>query len=63
MESMESQKLLSTLPTPLGNPCGIPHYHGFGDYYHSFETGKGGRRKPAAKATITARGFETIFPV
>src|SRR5258708_35484717 len=39
MKSMESHKnWLSTLPSPLGNPCGgFPHYHGYGDDYYVSE--------------------------
>jgi hypothetical protein len=46
--------------TPWKSLRGFPHYHGYGDdYYVSdiyLKTGKG-RRKPAIRAALTARGL------
>jgi hypothetical protein len=42
--------------TPWKSLRGLPHYHGFGDGYHDQKTGKA-RRKPAIRATLTARGL------
>src|SRR5271169_5937077 len=48
---------LSTLPTPLGNPCGDSHITtAAATTIMYLKTGKA-RRKPAIRATLTARGL------
>ncbi len=48
---------LSTLPTPLGNPCGDSHITtATATTIMYLKTGKA-RRKPAIRATLTARGL------
>jgi hypothetical protein len=48
---------LSTLPTPLGNPCGDSHITTVtATTIVYLKTGKG-RRKPATRAALAARGL------